>query len=205
MAHLYHFQPQSQKHPFPLLDAQYNPTETLRSFSNAVFSYLDMSYEPKGSQLLEPEKMKALLCFLSPKERAQVTAQISSMVFNATFLAFQIETVFTAYGPSVTRAGLLSFFRCEIVSGPDEAFTNLNASNQVMRLGPPFVRSQFPQVAEPRAKELSSFVEASIIKTIKDMGWSPAATNEEELNALKLRLSLEQRGRQAALDLISSM
>ncbi|KAF9100522.1 hypothetical protein BGX27_000354 [Mortierella sp. AM989] len=162
-----------------------------------------MYYEPKGTQLLEPEKMKALLSFLIPKEHAQVNLQVSSLVFNATFLAFQIETVFTAHGPSVTRAGLLTYLRCEIMGDPNEAFTNFNASNQVMRLGPSFTRAQFPQVAEPKAKELTSYVQASIEKTIKDMNWSPVAAYDEQLEALKVRMAIEQRGQEAALNLIN--
>ncbi|KFH61886.1 hypothetical protein MVEG_12220 [Podila verticillata NRRL 6337] len=190
-------------HQFPLLDHHYNSTETLRSFSSAVFSYLDMRYEPKGTQLLEPEKMKVLLSFLAPKELVQASLKISSLVFNAYFLAFHIETVFTAHGPSVTQAGLLAYFRSEIMSHPNEAFASFNKANQVMQLGPPVVRSQFPTMAEPRSKELSSYIDASIAKTIKDMGWSSVAAQEEELNAVKVRIALEQRGRQAALDLIS--
>ncbi|KAF8925196.1 hypothetical protein BGZ58_001016 [Dissophora ornata] len=187
MAYQYQFQPQPQVHQYPLLDNQYNATETLRSFSNAVFSYLDMRYEPKGTQMLEPEKMKALLSFLVPKEHVKVSLLLSSLAFSTTFLAFQIETVFTAHGPSVTRSGLVAYLRCEIMGDPDAACTNLNAANQVMRLGPAFVRSQFPQVAEPRAKELMSHVQTNIGYTIKEMGWSPAAAQEEELNALKAR------------------
>ncbi|KAF9309332.1 hypothetical protein BG003_009873 [Podila horticola] len=181
-------------HQFPLLDPQYNPTETLRSFANAVFTYLDMRYEPRGSQLLEPEKMKALLSFMARNEHVQVSVQLSSMVFNTTFLAFSIETVFTAHGPSVTHAGLLAYLRSEIMSNPDEAFASLTKANQVMQLGPAFVRSQFPQVAEPRAKELESYVSASVAKSVKDMGWSPAGAHQEQLDALKTRLALEERG-----------
>ncbi|KAG0216110.1 hypothetical protein BGX28_006006, partial [Mortierella sp. GBA30] len=174
-----------QQHQFPLLDQQYNPTETLRSFSNAAFSYLDMQYEPRGTQLLEPEKMKALLSFLVPKKDLQVCLAVSSLAFYTTFLAYRIETVFTARGPSVTRAGLLAYFCSEIMSDPEAAFTNFDAANQVMRLGPPFARSQFPQLPEPEAKELSSYVQASVAYTVREMGWSPATAQDEQLNAMK--------------------
>lgn len=190
-------------HHLPLLDPQYNPTATLHSFSNAVFNYLDMYYEPRGTQLLESEKSKALLSFMTPQNLVAVSLQTHSLVLHTTYLAFGIETVFTAHGASLTRNGLLAFLRSEIMSDPNEAFTSFEKANQMMRLGPPFARSQFPQVAEPRAKELLSYVEASIAKCVKDMGWSSAAGQEEELNALKVRLALEQRGQQAALDLIS--
>lgn len=190
--------------PQSLLDSQFNPTETLKSFSSAVFSSLDMHYEPKRSQLLEPEKMKALLSFLSPQPQVAITSQISSLVFNALFLAFRVETVFTALGPSVTQAGLLVYLRSEIMSNPDSAFTSFQKCNQIMRLGPPFARSQFPAVAEPRAKELAAHLQASIGNTIKDMGWSAASAGNEQLNALKVRHELEARGRQNAIDLIGS-
>ncbi|GJJ76145.1 hypothetical protein EMPS_08504 [Entomortierella parvispora] len=189
--------------PQSLLDHQHNPTETLQSFSNAVFNSLDMQYEPKGSQLLEPEKMKALLSFLTPQPLIATSVQISTLVFNALFLAFRVETIFTALGPSVTQGGLLTYLRSEIMSDPEGAFTSFQKANQIMRLGPPFVRSQFPAVPEPRAKELAAHLQASIAKTIKNMSWS-AASAEKQLAVLKARHALEERGRQNALDLIGS-
>lgn len=191
-------------HQLQLLDYQYNPTETLRSFSNAVFGYLDTHYEPKGTHLLEPEKMRALLVFLSLPDDVQVNRQLSSLYFNIVFLALSIETVFTAHGPAVTPAGLLTYLRSEIMSDPDSSgFTCFEMANNAMRLRPPFARSQFPPVAEPRAKELQSYIEASVRNTLNDMGWSAAAVHDEELEALKMRIALEQRGQQSALDLIS--
>ncbi|KAG0272131.1 hypothetical protein BGZ95_012130, partial [Linnemannia exigua] len=190
-------------HQYPLLDHHYNPTETLRSFSNAVFGYLDTHYEPRGTQLLEPGKMKALLVFLSPPEYTEVNRQLSSLYFNIAFLALSIQTVFTAHGPAVTPAGLLTYLRSEIMSDPDTSgFTCFEQANKAMRLRSPFVRSQFPPVAEPRAKELQSYIETSVRKTLDDMGWSAPAVYNEELEALKVRLALEQRGQQSALDLI---
>lgn len=185
-----------------LLDHQCNPTETMKSFSSAVFSSLDMHYEPKRSQLLEPEKMKALLSFVTPQPLVATTAQISSLVFNVLFLAFRVETVFTALGPSVTQAGLLSYLRSEIMSNPDSAFTSFQKANQIMRLGLPFVRSRFPAVPEPKAKELAAHLQASIEKTVKDMGWSAASAGNEQPQALKVRHKLEARGRQNAISLI---
>ncbi|KAK3812370.1 MAG: hypothetical protein JOS17DRAFT_469142 [Linnemannia elongata] len=191
-------------HQLPLLDYQYNPTETLRSFSNAVFGYLDTHYEPKGTHLLEPEKMKALLVFLALPQDAEVNRQLSSLFFNTVFLALSIETVFTAHGPAVTPAGLLAYLRYEIMIDPDtDGFTCFEMANKAMRLRPPFVRSQFPPVAEPRTKELQSYIDASIRKTLKDMGWSAADVHDEALEAVKTRIALEQMGQQNALDLIS--
>ncbi|KAG0057115.1 hypothetical protein BGZ83_001549 [Gryganskiella cystojenkinii] len=188
---------------FPLLDHEYNSTETLHAFSNAVFSYLDTRYEPRGSQLLEPEKMKALATFMVPQHQVDLYRQISSLVLNANFLAFRIETVYTASGPSVTRAGLLAFLRAEIMSDPNEAFRGFNQANQFMLLGPPFVRAQFPSVAEPRTKVLASYVDASMLKTVKDMGWSSTAGQEEQLRIARMNASIKARGEQACVDLLS--
>ncbi|KAF9136282.1 hypothetical protein BGX30_011289 [Mortierella sp. GBA39] len=187
----------------PLLDHQYNPTETLWSFSNAVFSYLDTRYEPKGTQLLEPEKMKALLVLLSLPEDVQINRQVSSLFFNTLFLALSIETIFTAHGPSVTRAGLLAYLRFEIMSDPDVTFTSFEIAIKAMLLGPHFARSQFPPVAESRAKELQSHIQASLNNTLKDLDWSATTADDEELKAVKIRIAFEQMGRQNALDLIS--
>ncbi|KAF9144432.1 hypothetical protein BG015_000120 [Linnemannia schmuckeri] len=191
-------------HQLPLLDYHYNPTETLHTFSNAVFNYLDTHYEPKGTHLLEPEKMRALLVFLSLPEDVEVNRQLSSMYFNIVFLAHSVQTVFTAHGPAVTPAGLITYLRSEIMSDPDTSgFKCFEMANKAMRLRVPFSRSQFPPVAEPRAKELQSYIEASVRNTIKDMGWSAAAVYNEELEAMKMRMALEQRGQQIALDLVS--
>ncbi|KAF9199137.1 hypothetical protein BGZ49_010791, partial [Haplosporangium sp. Z 27] len=203
MAYQYHPQPQSLVHPYPLLDQQYNPTDTLRSFSNAVFGYLDMHHEPKNTQLLEPNKMKALLTLLVPKGTPQANLKLSNLIFFVTYSAFQIETVFTAHGPAVTRAGLVTYFRSEMMGDPNDSFRSFNAANQVMRLGPSFERSQFPSAPEPRAKELVTHVQSSIAATIKEMGWSAASAQSEEMDALRVQQALEAKGRQAALDLIS--
>ncbi|KAF8945414.1 hypothetical protein BGZ46_006021, partial [Entomortierella lignicola] len=86
---------------------------------------------------------------------------------------------------------------------PNDSFRSFNAANQVMRLGPSFERSQFPSAPEPRAKELVTHVQSSIAATIKEMGWSAASAQSEELDALRVQHALEAKGRQAALDLIS--
>ncbi|KAK5809259.1 hypothetical protein F5H01DRAFT_323528 [Linnemannia elongata] len=192
-------------HQLPLLDNQYNPTEALRSFSDAVFHYLDTHYEPKGTQLLEPEKMKALLLFFSPPEDAQVNRQVSLVYFSIAFLALSIETVFTAHGPSVTPAGLLAYLRSEIMSDPEESgFLCFKMANKAMRLKHSFTRSQFPPVAEPKAEELQAYIEASFKKALRDVGWYAAAVHDEELEAVKTRIALEQMGEENAQDLISS-
>lgn len=198
------FHRNNMAHQLPLLDSHYNPTETLHTFSNAVFNYMDTHYEPKGTHLLEPEKMRALLVFLSLPEDAEVNRQLSSMYFNIVFLAHSVQTVFTAHGPAVTPAGLVTYLRSEIMSDPDESgFKSFEMANKAMGLRAPFIRSQFPPVAEPRAKELQSYIEASVRNIIKDMGWTEAAVYNEELEATKVRIALEQYGQQNALDLVS--
>ncbi|KAF9122478.1 hypothetical protein BG015_005547 [Linnemannia schmuckeri] len=192
-------------HQLPLLDHQYNPTETLRSFSNAVFNYLDTHYEPKGTHLLEPEKMKALLVVLSLPADVHANRQISSIYFSIAFLALSIETVFTAHGPSVTPAGLLAYLRSEIMSNPDLSFTSFESANKAMRLRPGFVRSQFLSVAEPRAKELQSYIDTSLDNTLRDINWSATAADDEALAAVKTRIAFEQMGQQNALDLVSPL
>ncbi|KAG0293604.1 hypothetical protein BGZ96_002558 [Linnemannia gamsii] len=192
-------------HQSSLLDHQYNPTESLCTFSNTLFRYIDTHYEPRGTQLLEPEKMKILLAFLSPPEEVHVNRQVSSLYFNTVFLALSIQTVFTARGPSVTPTGLLAYLRHEIMSDPDASgFSSFERVNNAMRLRHPFARSEFPPVAEPKAKELQSYIEASLQSNLKDLGWSAAAVYNEELEALKVRIALEQRGQEAAINLISS-
>ncbi|KAF9557497.1 hypothetical protein EC968_007614 [Mortierella alpina] len=174
-------------HQLPLLDHQYNPTETLRSFSDAVFNYLDAHYEPRYTQLLEPEKMRALLVFLSIPEAVSVNRQLSSMYFNIVFLAYSVQTVFTPHGPAVTRAGLLTYLRSEIMSDPDSSgLTCFEQANRAMRLRAPFIRSQFPPVAEPRTKQMQSYIESTVNNTLRDMQWSEASVYNEELEALKL-------------------
>jgi hypothetical protein len=189
----------------PLLDPYYNPTETFHAFSNAVFHYLDTHYEPKGTHLLEPEKMRALLVFLSSPEDAEGNSQLSSMYYNIVFLAHSVQTVFTAHGPAVTPAGLITYLRSEIMSDPDDSgFKCFNQASKAMGLRIHFNRSQFPPVADPRTKELQSYIEATVRNTINDMHWTQAAVYNEELEATKVRIALEQTGQQNALDLITS-
>ncbi|KAF9358387.1 hypothetical protein BGX34_008953 [Mortierella sp. NVP85] len=171
----------------PLLDSHYNPTETLLTFSNAVFNYLDTHYEPKGTHLLEPEKMKALLVFMSAPEDVENDRQISSVYFNLVYLAYSVQTVFTAHGPAATPAGLTTYLRSEIMSDPDDSgFKGFRMASGKMKLRIPFTRSQFPPVAEPRAKEIQSYVRTSLINITKDMGWTGASVYNEELEAVKL-------------------
>ncbi|KAF9917254.1 hypothetical protein BX616_001554 [Lobosporangium transversale] len=157
----YSFKPQPQ---LSLLDDQYIPTETLRSFSDAVFDYLDTHCEPKGTQLLEPEKMQTLVSFALGKEELQDNITFSSLLLGLTFLAYQVETVFNSHGPSVTRAGLLTYLRSKIMGNPVTALRDFKAYNKAMRLGSPFIRSQFPRVADLKTKELASYVQASFDK-----------------------------------------
>ncbi|KAF9579096.1 hypothetical protein BGW38_004797 [Lunasporangiospora selenospora] len=191
-------------HQPPLLDHQYNPTETLRSFSNTVFRYLDTHYEPKGTQLLEYEKLQALFVLFALPENENVNRQLSSIYFNTVFLALKIETVFTAHGPAITPAGLLTYLRSEIMNDPEEnGFMCFDKANSALRLSPPFVRSQFPRTADPKAVQLQSYIDNNLAKALKDMKWTAAAAYNEELQAVKARIALEQMGQQNALDLLS--
>ncbi|KAF9921323.1 hypothetical protein FBU30_008690 [Linnemannia zychae] len=185
-----------------LYDNQYRPTKVMIEFTEAVFTFLDTHFEPKGTQLLEPEKMKAFIGFLTPNEQLPLVLPLASMILNVIYLAFKVETVFTSYGPAVTRAGFSVFLSSEILSDPDDAYTNFQKANQMMRIRPPFARWHFPRTAEPKAKELSSFVNTSVANITKDMRWRNDST-DERLEALKIQHALEERGQQAALDLIS--
>ncbi|CAO3565424.1 unnamed protein product [Mortierella alpina] len=178
MAYQYQFNPplpQTQQH-LPLLDHQNNPTDTLRSFSDAVFSYLDNYHEPKATQLLETQKMKVLISMMAPPDQLQATLQCSSLLLSVTYLAFSIETVFNTHGACLTRPGFLTFLRSEIMSDPDEAFKDFSSINKAMRLGPQFSRSQFPRVADAKAKSTSAFVKENIAGALKDMAWTPSAS-----------------------------
>ncbi|KAG0203397.1 hypothetical protein BGX28_004287, partial [Mortierella sp. GBA30] len=113
MVYQYAFQPQPQPQPQsgPLLDAQNNPTRLLISFANAVFDWLDIWHAPKGSRMLEPEKMDVILALTLPNLKS-----FGYLDVNMLYLACSIETVFTASGPAVTRTGFLSYLRFEITS-----------------------------------------------------------------------------------------
>ncbi|KAF8951599.1 hypothetical protein BGZ46_003892, partial [Entomortierella lignicola] len=138
-----------------------------------------------------------------PKGTPQANLRFSNLIFYATFSAYQVETVFTTHGPSVTRAGLVTYFRSEMMGDPDESFRSFNAVNQVMRLGPSFERSQLPSAPESKAEELGTHVQTNIAATIKEMDSSADSDQEEELTALRVQQALEAQGQQAALDLIS--
>ncbi|KAF9935468.1 hypothetical protein BGZ67_003418 [Mortierella alpina] len=89
--------PRSQQH-LPLLDHQNNPTDTLRSFANTAFGYFDKYHQPKATQLLEPQKMKVLAAMMAPPEQIQAILQCYFLVFNASYLAFAVETAFSTHG-----------------------------------------------------------------------------------------------------------
>ncbi|KAF9987959.1 hypothetical protein BGZ75_010223 [Mortierella antarctica] len=89
--------PRSQQH-LPLLDHQNNPTDTLRSFANTAFGYFDKYHQPKATQLLEPQKMKVLAAMMAPPEQIQAILQCCFLVFNASYLAFAVETAFSTHG-----------------------------------------------------------------------------------------------------------
>ncbi|KAG9320550.1 hypothetical protein KVV02_000367 [Mortierella alpina] len=152
--------PQAQQH-LPLLDHQNNPTDTLRSFANAICGYLDKYHQPKATQ---PQRMKVLAVMMAPPEQIQAILQCSLLVFNASYLAFAVETVFNTHGACITRSGFLTFLRSEIVSDPDVAFKSFSSINQAMRVGPLFSRSQFSRVADLKAKRTSAFVQENVNK-----------------------------------------
>ncbi|KAF9287121.1 hypothetical protein BGZ68_002224 [Mortierella alpina] len=178
MAYQYQFNPpssQTQQH-LPLLDHQNSPTVILHSFANAVFNHLDHYHQPKATQLLEPQKMKVLVAMMAPPEQILMTLQCSFLVFNTTYLAFSVETVFTTHGACMTRSGFITFLRSEIMSDPDVAFKDFSSVSQAMRLGVVFSRSQFPRVADPKAKSTSAFVQENVSKALQDMAWTPSAS-----------------------------
>jgi hypothetical protein len=70
-----------------------------------------------------------------------------------------------------------------------------------MKLGPPLHRAQFPALAEPKTKALDSYIDAHIMKTAKDMNWSPAAGQEQELLQAKINAELRRKAGEAAVAL----
>ncbi|KAF9349772.1 hypothetical protein BGX26_011980 [Mortierella sp. AD094] len=144
--------------PVPFLDHQSNPTQVLVTFADALFDYLDRTYEPRGTQLLEDTKMAELQLLSAPDAESRTAMERIKVHFpwarNLEIMAFSVETIFTDNGPSVTRQGFLILLRSLITRGPDEAFKDFTILNQKLRLVPPFVRSQFSQLPDPQAAEI---------------------------------------------------
>ncbi|KAF9116769.1 hypothetical protein BGX27_011083 [Mortierella sp. AM989] len=125
-----------------------------------------------------------------PPEHLEMTQKFSSLTCYASYLAYSIEIVFSPHGPSVTRNGFLTFLRAEIMSDPDEAFDYFTKYNQAMRLGPPFTRSQFPQVPDPKTLALSKLVQSTVTKNINEImggtgGGGGGGSGGSEMDALK--------------------
>ncbi|KAG0210469.1 hypothetical protein BGX28_009279 [Mortierella sp. GBA30] len=164
MAYQYTFpqQPQPQPQAGSLLDSQNNPTRLLMSFSSAVFDWVDNSHAPKGSGILEPEKMDVILALTAPKLRS-----FGYLDVNIVYQAFSVETVFTASGPAVTRAGFLTYLRSEMMVDPDDALRSFNAIVTASRIGPLFARSQFLPVRDPGATKTCENIQAYFPKLLQ--------------------------------------
>ncbi|KAG0196689.1 hypothetical protein BGX28_009853 [Mortierella sp. GBA30] len=170
MTQQYYFHPQPQAPAASLLDPQNNPTSLLTSFADGVFNYLDYNYEPKGSRLLEQDKIAAMQAFILPQEHHIKMQEFRPLLYNTYYTAFSVETSFGVNGPSITRFGFLTYLRAMIMSDPDEAFKDFSTLNQVMRLGPQFDRSQFLRVADPGAKDIDNRLKTYISKVLRDIG-----------------------------------
>jgi hypothetical protein len=122
MAYQYLFQSPPQAQPLSLLDPQNNPTSLLTSFADRVFNYLDNTYEPKGSRLLEPDKITAMQAFITPHEHHISLQQLHPLLYTMFYTAFIVETAFGVNGLSVTRAGFLTYLRAIIMTDPGRGF-----------------------------------------------------------------------------------
>lgn len=164
------YSPQSQAPIAPLLDPQNNPTPLLTSFADGIFNYLDHSCKPKGSGLLEQDKIAALQAFIVPHEHHINMQEFRPVLYNSYYMAFSVETSFGVDGPAVTRPGFLTYLRAMIMSDPDEAFKDFSTLNQAMQLGPQFDRSQFLRVADPKAKNIDKSLKGYISTVLIDIG-----------------------------------
>jgi hypothetical protein len=169
MSHQYHSH-QQYLPAAPLLDQQNKPTPLLISFSNNVFNYLDHTCEPKGTCLLEESKIAAMQTIILPHEYHVRMKGFRPVLYNSYYIAFSIETSFSVNGPSVTRAGFLTYLRAMIMSDPDEAFKDFKTLSQKMLLGRQLSRSQFPREADPRAKNIDKMVKAYISNALIAIG-----------------------------------
>lgn len=169
MSQQYHFSPQPEAPTPPLLDPQNNPTPLLKSFADGVFNYLDHACEPKGSRLLEQNKIAAMQSFILPHEHHVRMQEFRPVLYNSYFMAFSVETSFGDNGPAVTRLGFRTYLRAMIMSDPDEAFKDFLTLNQAMQLGHQFDRSQFLRVADPKAKNIDNRLKAYISKVLTDI------------------------------------
>ncbi|KAF9918482.1 hypothetical protein FBU30_000171 [Linnemannia zychae] len=91
------------------------------------------------------------------------------ILYNPYYIAFSVETSFSVNGPSVTRAGFLTYLRAMIMSDPDEAFKDFTTLSQAMQLRHQFSRSQFLRVADPKAKSIDNNIKAYILKALTDI------------------------------------
>ncbi|KAF9323605.1 hypothetical protein BGZ91_003481 [Linnemannia elongata] len=165
-----YYSPQPEVPATPLLDQQNNPTPLLTSFADDVFNCLDHACEPKGSCLLEESKIAAMQALILPHEHHIQMQEFRPVLYNSYYMAFSVETSFSINGPSVTRAGFLTYLRAMIMSDPDEAFKDFATLNHKMQLGHKFGRSQFPRVADPKAENIAKCVKAYISKVLTAIG-----------------------------------
>ncbi|KFH61807.1 hypothetical protein MVEG_12316 [Podila verticillata NRRL 6337] len=170
MSQKYRLSPRPEAPTPPLLDLQNNPTPLLNSFADGVFNYLDHACEPKGSRLLEQNKIAAMHSFILPHEHHVKMQEFRPVLYNSYYMAFAVETSFGDNGPAVTRLGFHTYLRAMIMSDPDEAFKNFSTLNQAMQLGHQFDRSQFLRVADPKAKNIDKRLKEYISKVLTDIG-----------------------------------
>ncbi|KAG0043763.1 hypothetical protein BGZ83_011061 [Gryganskiella cystojenkinii] len=178
-----HHQHAEQSAPF--LDHRNIPTQALISYSNTLFDYLDQTYEPKGTQLLEDTKMVALwLLSAGGDEKTALLSMKKHLpwMISLELLAFSVETVFTDHGPSVTRQGFLTFQRSVIMRDPEEAldcFTNIHQSLGLW--SQPFIRSQFLQLPDPQAAEIERRFLAHVIKKTDEVKSTDDSSNHSKI------------------------
>jgi len=136
----------------------------LNSFTDDVFNYLDYACEPKGSCLLEQDKIAAMHSFILPHEHHVRVPPCALQ-----FVAFSVETSFDDNGPAITRLGFRTYLRAMIMSDPDESFKDFLTLNQEMQLGHQFDRPQFLRVADPKAKILTSALKHTFQKFLQTL------------------------------------
>jgi len=155
----------------PLLDPQGNqPTYALTTFADEVFNHLDYNCEPRGSGLLEQDKMAVLQGLILPHDHHTKIEEFRPILYNSYYMAFSVETTFTGNGPALTRAGFLTFLCARIRSDPDEAFKDFGIFSQALRIGSCFERSQFPFKADAVAERISKDLRAYTSKTLLSIG-----------------------------------
>lgn len=173
-----------------LLDHLNNPTQALSTYSDALFNFLDRTYEPRGTQLLEDAKMVALWIMSSEGAERASSEQLKThlpWMSHLELMAFSVETIFTEDGPAVTRRGFLTFQRALIMRNPNEAFKTFTLINQSLRLVSPFVRSQFLHLPDPQLAEIDRRFGVHLPKRVREVvSGAPVGNNfDAEVESLK--------------------